>query len=508
MIKIIQNNPYRVIGLLSNTSEREIQKQKSKITKYISIGKQVETEYDFPFLGEVNRNEKTINQAFSLVEQSQEKVSQSLFWFLNTNSFDNTALSYLIKGDQEKAVELWEKVTVGKELTSKNYSCFNNLATLYLCNKSINEIKTGIEIKIKLIESKCFIDLVHQVADQTILVDTNVQIQKFVDQVYSQLPLDFSNTDILKLFQNSGEFVLSKIKSKLIENPIHKIEEQILNTKNNRKFKPENANTFGVELYSDCNKEIQSIKIILGKDDLKFIMISDSLSKEIMQCGIDYFNSSTETNDHVENALELLNLAKSIALGTQTLERINSNIDAISESKDKEMSSAIEFMKSVKKTYEENKIKIMSEVQIMQLGHNQTINWSKVNGVIDNSIDWDKVVEFLIKIIPSENLNKIKSFHDTNTIEEFKKLVDFIVSKLSYMQVNRIKYLNYWKTEDTLSNMQFTFKSLPSWVKWIAAAAIFLLIIWLIWGDDGLETVFGIAGVLGVLFVLGWAQNR
>ena len=507
-MKFIKSNPFRVIGILANTTEREIQKQKSKITKFVSIGKQVETEYDFPILGEINRTEKSINQAFSAIEQSQEKVNQSLFWFLNTNSFDDTAISYLIKGDMDKAIEVWEKVTIGKELTPKNYSCFNNLGTLYLCNRSIDEMKTGVEIKIKLIESTCLGELVRQVADQTILIDTKIQVGIFVDQVYSQLLIDFSSTDTLKLFQNTGEHALDKIKSKLIEDPIYKIEEQILIAKNNRKANPENAYISGVILYGKCSKEIQSIKEILDKNDLKQIMISDSLSKEIMQCGIDYFNVEIEANDQIKNSLELLNIAKSIASGTQILEIINSNIDEINESKDNEMLSAIEFMKSVKKTYEENKAKINLEVHSMYLGPNQTINIDKVNRMIENSIDWKKVVELLLKYIPVEKINRIKSINDKSKIEEYKSLVDFITQKLSFFQKNKIKYLSYWKTEDTLSNMKFIFTSLPRLVKAILAYPFILLIVWLIWGYSGIEIVNVFAIIMSIMIIIKLIQDR
>lgn len=507
-MKFINSNPYRTIGLLSNMSEKDLQKQKSKISRYVSIGKKIESEFDFPFLGEVIRTEKTINQAFSEIEQNQDRVNHSLYWFLNLNSFDDTAIKYILNGDKDKAEEVWEKVTSGKELTSKNYSCFNNLGTIHLCSDLVQDLKTGLEIKVKLIESSCFVDFVHNVADQTVSVDTKVQIEKFINQIYSELQLNFSSADISKLFQDCGDSAHNIIKSKLIEDPIHRIEDQIKNTKNNRKSNQKVANTFGISLFENCMNEIETLKNILGDVDLKYRMIADNLAKEIMQCGIDYYNKSSDSGDSIENAIKLLNLAKSIATGTQTLDRISSNIDAILEAKDKEISSAIEFMKSVKKAYEENKGRITAEVYSMTLGNNQTINWSKVNRVIENSIDWNKVVEILIKIIPPENLIIIKSSQDTNAIEEYKANLDFIVSKLSYLQVNKIKYLNYWKTEDTFSNIKFIFKSIPTWSKWFLVLAILLLIIWLIWGFDGIETVFQILGVLGILFIVGWVQNR
>jgi DNA replication protein DnaC len=75
-MKYIRQNPYRIIGLLSNTSEKEISRQKGKLTKFISVGKEISCEFDYPFLlGEISRNAATINQVFSLIEQGQDKVS-------------------------------------------------------------------------------------------------------------------------------------------------------------------------------------------------------------------------------------------------------------------------------------------------------------------------------------------------------------------------------------------------------------------------------------------------
>ena len=36
---------------------------------------------------------------------------------------------------------------------------------------------------------------------------------------------------------------------------------------------------------------------MLGASDLKFKMIADNLSKEIMQCGIDYFQAWKDSKD-------------------------------------------------------------------------------------------------------------------------------------------------------------------------------------------------------------------
>lgn len=113
-MKLIHENPYRIAGILSNATERELQRQQSKIKKFAKIGRESDSELDFNFLNPVSRSEENVTKAFSNIEQNADKVSNSLFWFVKTNPFDETALNYLINGDKEKALEIWEKVTNGK----------------------------------------------------------------------------------------------------------------------------------------------------------------------------------------------------------------------------------------------------------------------------------------------------------------------------------------------------------------------------------------------------------
>lgn len=146
-MKLVQQNPYRIAGILSNTSEKDLLKQKSKIKRFSEVGKAITSDYDFSFLTPVSRENGTIEKAFSNIEQNQDKVNHALFWFLNTNNFDETAINYLKTGDKEKAIEIWEKITDGKEVSSKNFSAFNNIGTLYFLNNSKQETKKGIEAK-------------------------------------------------------------------------------------------------------------------------------------------------------------------------------------------------------------------------------------------------------------------------------------------------------------------------------------------------------------------------
>lgn len=100
-MELIKNNPYRIAGILSNATERELQKQKTKIKAYSKVGKEIKSDFDFQILDSITRTEDSIDKAFSTIEQNQDKVNFALFWFLNANPFDNTAIEYLKNGDAE-----------------------------------------------------------------------------------------------------------------------------------------------------------------------------------------------------------------------------------------------------------------------------------------------------------------------------------------------------------------------------------------------------------------------
>lgn len=331
-MKLIQDNPYRIAGILSNASEREVVRQKSRILKSAGIGRQVDSELDFPFMNTVDRTDlNSVNKAFSGIEQNQDKVSHSLFWFLKANTFDETAINYLINGDKDKAVEIWDKVTNGKEVTSKNFSCFNNIGTLKLLSNSKDEIKEGLEAKIKLIESTQFANFVHTVADQTYTIDNQKQTEKFIDDVLKQLKGKYSSSDTLNLFSNCNGTTQKYLAQKFTEEPIHKIESQIESTKNKRKTNKSGAYELGLKLFVNCKDELATLKALLGTSDLKYKMIADNLAKEVMQCGIDYFQEWKESKNPSEEGLKLLKYAQSIAVGSQTKDRIKENIEGMQE---------------------------------------------------------------------------------------------------------------------------------------------------------------------------------
>ena len=456
-MELIQNNPYRIAGILSNATERELQKRQTKIKAYSRVGKEIESEFDFNILNTIKRTEDSISKAFSNIEQNQDKINNALFWFLNANPFDSAALEYLKNGNADKAVEIWEKVTLNKDVNSKNFSAFNNIGTYKLLSSNQKEVKEGIEAKIKLIESDYFESFVHSVADETFTIDKQKQVETLIDELLILFKNQYSSSETLQLFSGCNGTTQKYISQKSTEEPLHNIESQIENCKNKRKNSNIKAYQLGLNLASNSKSDLTILQSLLGTTDLKYKTIADQLANEIMQCGIDYFNESQENDsrdDYLEQSKKLNQLALSIAAGSLVRDRAKDHIATLEEMKDRELNQAIDVLKSIKDAYDNNAAQLMRQVKEQEatMGYNQSINWSKVTELIKNSIDWDKAIELILNIIPREHIIKIKNTKNSIKVNEYKELVEFLLNKLSYSRKSKIQYLQYWQVTKTSSS--------------------------------------------------------
>ncbi len=431
-MELIQNNPYRIAGILSNATERELQKQKTKIKAYTKVGKKIKSDFDFQILESIDRTEDSVNKAFSNVEQNQGKVNYALFWFLNASPLDNTAIEYLKNGDEEKALEIWEKVTTGKDVNSKNFSAFNNLGTYKLLSRDKSDIKTGIEAKIKLIESDYFESFVHSVADETYTIDNQKQSEKLIDELLTQFKNQFSSSETLQLFSGCNGTTQKYLSKKFTEEPLHKIESQIESCKKKRKANKDRAYEFGLKLFTNTKGDLSLLKSLLGTSDLNYKAVADQLANEIMQCGIDYFNESQEnesSEDFLKQAQELNKTALSIAVGSLVRERAKDHISTLEEMKDQELNQVLALLNSVKEAYESNEANIRRQIEDLKendIGLKyglRTINYKAVEENIRNSIDWDKVNELLNDVLPYQSLKKVKESNKVNSKNKFWEML-------------------------------------------------------------------------------------
>lgn len=330
-MKLITRNPYRIIGIHSNASLREIQSKKGKIQAFARVGKEITGEYDFPFLSPVERNSSLIDSAFSGIEQNQDRVNHALFWFVNMNPIDNTAIQHLMSGNKEKAIEIWEKVAGSREISSKSFTAYHNTGTLYLLETDKDRLMRGIGFKIRLIESDYFKELAHAVADETFSIDPQKQVESFINELLVQFKDEYTPAETMELFSGCGYNVQQYLAKKFTEDPVRHIEVQIEQAQRKRNNNKRDANQVGINLYKNTQQELRFLKSVIGPDHLQYKLLSDNLAKELLQCGIDYFNEFQDTGDPSKKSIILLKGAKMLSSNPQTMERIENNISAMEE---------------------------------------------------------------------------------------------------------------------------------------------------------------------------------
>ena len=427
-MNIITQNPFRVLGLTGNSTERELQKQIGIIKRYAEIGKSKTFDYDFEFMGDFTRTLEDIQQAASRIEQAHKKLHYSLFWFVKNNQFDEIALNNLKDQNIEKVIEIWEK-TLKEEISNKNYSSYLNLSTLYIALSSIDgqldtqKLQKGITLKGKLINSDKIKDFSKLVTGNGHAIDASDISKKFVVEIiellkpYIDKKNGISRNELISLFDSYPKNIQKYLSGKFTEVPISNIENRIEKTIIDRKANPTDADGFGEELYKTTKTDISLLKKLLGGDNVQFQMIANKLADEILRCSIDYFNEFEDEGGEFEpgdDALRIAKYAKSVGASGHTENRIDAGICTLRKIKFQDCYRAINVLEAINNAFikleEENRFKDFFERQI---------------------IDEDKVLQFLRAELSDRLIIKIAKSNNPELIVDFHKTLLKVIGKTS-----------------------------------------------------------------------------
>jgi len=504
-MKSILENPYRIVGLLSGASAREHERQVRRIKQFVEAEQELDNDYSFSKLGKIDRTIDNINAASSKLNLDSDKMQAALFWFFfGSEVADEVAFDAMKVGEFDEAVKVWGKQTQTGTITVNNYSAYNNLGTLYLSGISLGLYKTGllqklstpteliskgILLKLKFLESDFFSEFKNLVADETYKLSKSEAQLMFLNQILSEIDetSSFTRKSLIECISDFSFLGKDKFLSGFSEYSILQIENNIEKSVTKRKEENKLGITIGESLLKDSQEHLQLLKMSLGASNIKYISIVDKLAFEINQCSIEFYNyyhNISSGYNYVGPALELANKALQIVEGGVVRDRISDTLKTYEKMRDYEISSAIELLQHIRNTDKENQS-----------------SWT------GKSIDWNKVVELILKTIPKSNMSKIRNVKDNAKLNEYRNLVDFVVDNLNTYQLFRIRHICYWKTEDILVCTQMVYKSLPVLGKVVLWYLVGLICLAIFLGDEAVEMALSVTGVILVLFVIGWIRG-
>lgn len=312
-MNILQSNPYRLLGVYSNSPTKERLANHNRMKAFLKVGKPVSFPLDLSnYLSPINRTEASVADAEAKLTLPKDQILYAQFWFLKTTPLDDVAFNHLIAGEIDKAEKIWQKRDCASSLQNRivcalicrNYSCAITCAeVLYENTQYINQFVSAI-----------------------IGTEGNIEVSNLV---FSFLDVLCEEVGINKLLpfitKNAWK---SHIGEKAVKPLVDSIQEAVEIAKKS-KGKGSNARlNAGEELRKNTRNALLQLKKILSLTDLQYQMIADKLGLEILQCGIDYFNDSEEP-DAAHKAMNLQKYAKSIVVGQMAKDRCKENVDIL-----------------------------------------------------------------------------------------------------------------------------------------------------------------------------------
>lgn len=340
MIDIISNNPFRVLGVWTNAKQADIVKNVSKMKAYLNVGKAVDFPTDMQgLLPDLSRTVESAQAAQAAINLPNDKIRFALFWFCNADAVDSTGLNNLASGDVEKAQSIFAR--------RESFSSLVNQAVLSLIK---SDYQAAYYAYSQLVHNYTYRgQFCASVCGDTFLISEDDLSHLFLDELLKEVKAG----TLLGIVTNDTE--KSYVREKAVQEPLSIINREIAKAKNVTASDAPASLRAGRVLIRNTRSALSSLRSIVGPGNIQYQSTADNLAKQILQCGINYYNNSDDDND-VDNGLELQEYALSIAAGQMTKDRCQKNVDVLRKKKSqaafaKDIEAIVSELKSLQSAY-------------------------------------------------------------------------------------------------------------------------------------------------------------
>ncbi len=299
MIDIIQNNPFRILGVYADASAADIKRNETKIRRFLEVNKQVSFPTDE--LGNLPapiRTVEALDNALSEISLPQSKIKFACFWYCNN------------------AV---------RDIVNKSIDGYAN-----------NSISDAINAFAQLLSSRVLFNEFTSSIDDTLNISPDEVSELYVNTLMEQLPeKDYPSILNSKL---ASDALREKLNSKQIAIPVEQIHSLIDACK--KVEKGDNASLIDAtkKLWEEARKLLEQISQKIGENSPQFGSIRESVVKQVLQSCITAVNAAQDnilekggaTYRYVtKSAYQLIQEISSIPVSSFLSQRIETNLDVI-----------------------------------------------------------------------------------------------------------------------------------------------------------------------------------
>ncbi len=315
-ISAIVNNPFRILGVYANATQKEITANARKIKRFIEVGKSIEFETDFnSILPPIVRTEEMVDAALSSLSNPQEKFKYAMFWFVNTCDADRYLLECLQTHDIDEAQKIFEDVYT--------WHAFINFSMMWFVwkdyPKAIAYRTDGSRFQVHNI-------LGANICGEEFDVDEDSSAHLFIDTLLEDVRIPECRT-LFKEFgrrEEDNEYLDELLSTKYTKI----VNDAISVAKSASRDDAQASLDAAMRLKESTQVPLEEYAQYVGDENTEYGMLADRLANQILQCSIDFYNASID-RFAVFDALELTEYALSIVKGQVKKDRCQQNLDIL-----------------------------------------------------------------------------------------------------------------------------------------------------------------------------------
>lgn len=456
-MNIINENPYRILGVFSNASPAEIVSNCDEMDAYLAIGQSVQFDLDLNnILPAVIRTEQTVHKAKSKINLPKDKLKYALFWFIKDSSSAH-ALNHLKKGDFDSANSVFE--------IEDSYAAYMNHAVVAMIR---DDLETAISYTAKMIhDDEMRVDFVESICGGVFSITENELAHLYIDSLLEEI----NASELLGLFAENGtsEDDDDYLKEKAINEPVSRINSEIAKAKSVGRDDADANYAAGKVLMNSTKNDMAKVKSLLGVSDMKYQMLADDLANTILQCGINYYNN-TDDDDDIDKAMALQRYACEIAIGMMCKDRCNQNLTILENKRvEKAISSDLSVVANKLEAFQ-NRVSSIDNANNLVVECIPHLNNIKVNlGNTNNlylqisSAVANNALGMLVTVINNvQNALIPHSLSSLNTLREKINAANYVMNLIGNLDMTSSERSHYNTNKSSLNNIQSQVNSLIS----------------------------------------------
>lgn len=321
MLRIISQNPYRVLGVLSNSPLKERVGNQNRLAAFAKVGKEVSFPNDFAHIipEKPVRTSDSISSANVALNLDKDQLKHALVWFINGSPIDEIAIKHIQAGNLDKARELFEK--------KETFSSLINVGVLNLISGNYTSGFSNISMVIHNNEHRSA--LLKALGIENLTMSEDEIAAMFIELMLTEV----SASTLLSAATNPNDKAL--IGKTALDEPISAINAAVAAAKSVNSKDAEANLKAGTKLMNSTKAPLKAVKDIAGASSPQYQMVADNVAKQVLQCGINYYNNAPDSDvESPRKAMVLQSYALSIAVGQLTKDRCKENYDILKQAVD------------------------------------------------------------------------------------------------------------------------------------------------------------------------------